>query len=274
MKIDESLTEQTIDQLLVRFGLDSQEREVYKLLVKRGWSTALQLSRNIEIKRATLYRVLERLLEKGLIEVEVDENTTHYNAATVTNFESMVMSAEEKARLMRTDLEKLRNQLSFLSMMGTDETKVRFFRGKRGLQQMEWRKCEKSNAEVLIFGSAQWHEVLGDEFAEKIRSEMVLKNIHVRELLNPTAISKKERDDMAKGIFTWTRNFLYATKHYEYRLVEEKYLKMTQDIYLVGDDTIHFHGYRESDTMGIEIISSEYTAMMRQMFELLWEKAR
>ena len=60
-----------IQEALGKFGLSENEQEVYLLLLKRGWSTALQLARAGKVKRTTLYRVLETLAQKGLVETQL-----------------------------------------------------------------------------------------------------------------------------------------------------------------------------------------------------------
>src|SRR3990167_4273666 len=100
-----------INEVLAQFGLDGKEREVYLLLLKQNWITALGLSRLTNISRPTLYRVIERLIKKGLVEVQLGDKTTHYNATDPQQFEILVHEQELKAKKMRSAFEELQGEI-------------------------------------------------------------------------------------------------------------------------------------------------------------------
>src|SRR4030042_5027558 len=96
-----------LKQTLQNFGLNQNEQEVYLLLTKDGWITALELSRKSSLKRTTLYRILESLLQKGLVETQIGDKTTQYNAADPKQFESLVIEQENKVKKLRDSLSEL-----------------------------------------------------------------------------------------------------------------------------------------------------------------------
>ncbi len=258
-----------INVALKTFGLDEKEREVYLLLLKNNWITALQLSRLTAIKRPTLYRVLEELSKKGLIETQVDDKTTHYSASDPKQFETLIFDQKKRTQDMQDVFSKLQNQLAFISLPKSKETAVHFYRGIKGLQYMELKKANAKNSDVLIIDTEQWTQFLGNEFAENIRNRIVENYVNIRELQNPIN-TKKINSDRTVG---WTKNKEYLFKYYQHREISEKIINITQDLYIFND-TIHMHGYRENDLMGIEIINHDYAQMFRQLFEFLWSQAR
>lgn len=251
------------------FGLNEKEQEVYLLLAKHGWITALELSRHSPIKRTTLYRILESLTTKGLVEVQIGDKTTHYNAADPKQFESLVIEQEKKTKDLRNTLQNLQESLKVISSVKPNETSVRFYRGTRGLKQMEWKRCEKQDVAIFIFDAGSlWLKYLGRDFAETIREEIVKKNIHIFEIAN------KERSEPIpeNGHPSWSDNTVYVLNHFRGRVVPAKQFEITQDIYILSD-AIHIHGYRENDIMGIEIMSVDFAKLMQQIFKFLWNQA-
>lgn len=247
---------------LSKFGLNSNEIELYLVLVKLEWPTALQISKRCPIKRTTLYRILESLKEKGLIEEKVGDKTTQYSAASIEHFENLVLEKERQASELRTILPEIKAHFNILNIAKPLEISTRFYRGIRGLQHLEIKTTAIENKEILIFDSNQWDKVLSREFAENIRSRVVKNNLQIREISNSTS-----PDD------SWTDNAIYLKKHYKHRLIPKEFMDITQDIHIFGN-TIQFSGYNHNDLVGIEIVSQEYAQMLRQMFEVLWRMAK
>lgn len=254
------------------FGLNEKEQEIYLLLAKHGWITALELSRRSPIKRTTLYRILESLTKKGLVEVQIGDKTTHYNAADPQQFESLIIEQEKKTKKLKQSLDDIQSQLKAISAIKPQETSIRFYKGKRGLKQMEWKMCQKENTQILLYESTQWWEALDKEFAEEIRVEQMKKNITIREIFNIENI-KIIGKIPADGTTPWTDNKEFVLNHYRHRAIPKKSLDLTQDL-LIFNDVIHLHSYRENDLFGIEIISSDYAAMLKQQFEMAWNQAK
>lgn len=259
----------SVNQLLQEFGLDEKERQVYVLLLKMDWSTALQISRLSSIKRPTLYRVLDSLLKKGLVEQQLDDKTTYYSAANPKSFESLVIEQEKKTILLQNNLNVLQNRLTVLAQNPSDATSVKFYRGVKGLQTMEWRMCEVPNSETLIFGIAQWDKVLGENFAEEIRSERMKKNIYVREILNEDTIQPITTD----GTTTWTQNKQYTKKYFHHRSISREIMDIRNEIMLLPT-SIMIYSFSDADPVGIEMVGANYANFMRQLFELSWMQAK
>jgi sugar-specific transcriptional regulator TrmB len=257
-----------LKQALKNFGLNENEQEVYLLLSKYGWITALELSRKSSLKRTTLYRILESLIHKGLAETQVGDKTTHYNAADPKQFESLVIEQESRAKKLRDSLSDIQSVLSFIPKNQHD-TSVRFYKGIRGIKQMDWKLLECTNNQMFIFDAGSlWYQFLGKEFAEEIRNEIVKKNILVYEIAN-----KEKSEPIPEDAHpTWTDNIEYVKNHFRGRVIPTKQFEITQEIYVV-ENIVHIHGYRENDIMGIEIVSPDYAKFMQQLFKLLWKQA-
>lgn len=258
----------TIGNDLRLFGLSEQEQQVYLLIASRGWSTVVQLAKHCPIKRSTLYRILESLIKKGLVATQVGEKTSFYNVASTDAFENIVFDSEKKTNQMREAIEKIKKFTTELSNIKLTETTLLYYKGLRGLKQMEWKiRSGIPNSEVQVFDSLKWANVVGADFAEKMRGVCVEKNIRYR------SISNSEDPIEPNGTTSWTANKKYTTKYYRHKLISRKILDIRQDIFITPNSIV-FWGVKTGDEVAVQITNIEYAAMMRQIFEFMWDKAK
>src|SRR3989344_4273128 len=85
-----------LEHNLEQFGFSLSESQVYLTLLECGWVTVLDLSRKITIKRPTLYRIIEELVRKGMIEVKIGDKTTYYTASNPDQLTSIIIEKEQK----------------------------------------------------------------------------------------------------------------------------------------------------------------------------------
>ncbi len=256
------------NDLLSLFNLSKNEQEVYLILNESSWLTVLELSKKTSIKRTTLYRILDSLTQKGLVEVRVDDKTTYYSAGNVANFESMIIEQEKKIESMKAGLKSLTTKLSLLKKPSLLTTSVYFYKGKRGIQSMEWKISEQANTEILIFGANRWNIAVGIEFAEKIRQEYINKNIVVKEIMNQ---DKFEILD-ANGEASWTNNKQYILEYFYHRSINKKILDIQTEI-IINSDSIFIQSYENDEIVGIELVSPAFTKSLKQLFKMVWNQA-
>ena len=258
-----------IDKDLQLFGLNEAEQLLYILLARKGWSTVLQISKHCQIKRTTLYRIIESMVDKGYLNTQIGEKTTFYNIAPpVNSFKTTIFELEEKIKKMKLSIEKINEYTQKLITSKLDETSLFYYKGISGLKQAEWMiRVSKTNIELLVFDSELWANVVGNKFAEELRQQVVEKNNRIR------SISNNEGVIMPAGTTLLTTNKEYTTNLCRHRIISEKIMKMKQDIFIMPDSLI-FWGVEKNDEMAIEIKNKDYADMMKQIFESIWDKAK
>ena len=214
-----------------------------------------------------LFRILESLIHKGLVITQVGQKTTFYNTASIDSFEGMALESENKTSQMRNSIEKIKKHLTSLSNIKLTETTLLYYKGLRGLKQMQWKIREKPNTEVVVFDSLKWGDVVGADFAENLRQINVDKNVRFR------SISNSEPSIAPDGTTSWTTNKKYTTKFYRHRLISRKILDIQQDIFITPDSIVYW-GVKTGDEVAVQITNIEYAAMMKQIFEFMWDKAK
>ncbi len=254
-----------IHTLLEQFGLSKKEQTVFSILLKHEWCTVLQLSKKCSIKRTTLYRVIDSLLKKGIIEMRVDDKTTYYKASHPSNFESLIIQRQAEVNKMKQTLHTLQQQIHLLSVPHS-QTSISFYRGVKGIMNIEWKLVDQPNKEICVFGIDQWWKIVGFEFAEKIRHQSVENNITIREILNTNKIGSSDYD------LSWTTNTTYVKNHYQGKYINQSVLPIKNELYITPS-AIYIYSLEPNDIVGIEIVNQEYAQLMKQLFEMTWQQA-
>ena len=88
-----------IDRLkssLAQLGLSPEEVQIYLKLVGSGECTALSLSRNIKMARTKVYRILDTLVQKGLVRQEIRERGKVFAVHDFSHLELILAEREEE----------------------------------------------------------------------------------------------------------------------------------------------------------------------------------
>ena len=258
-----------LEHNLELFGLSASEAQVYLTLLECGWVTVLDLSRKIAIKRPTLYRIIEELVKKGMIEVKIGDKTTYYTAASPDQLTTLITEKEQKLADIKTLSLPLINELKILKQIRPQETDVIFYRGKRGMEYALIQEFKEQNGTVFIFDTDRWWGIVKDKFSGSIRERIVDNNITLYEFHNEVVYQP-----IPKSLeVSWTKNKQYLAHHYFHRLLPKKVLDITQDI-VIFNDTTHFYGVKSKELFVIEIKDSDLAEMFKCMFKMYWNMAK
>jgi sugar-specific transcriptional regulator TrmB len=83
-------------QILIRLGLTCNQAKVYLALVRSGLSTAKTISKNSNVAREDIYRIIPTLQELGLVEKIID-TTSMYTAITMQEAFKILMKSRKQA---------------------------------------------------------------------------------------------------------------------------------------------------------------------------------
>lgn len=207
------------EAVLERLGLDKREAKVYLVLLSLGTSTVSLISRKTKIERTQVYRILDLLIDKGLVSFVTENRTRKFSASDP---EKILFQLKEKEAAFMEILPKLRK----ISSAGEkEEPSVEVYRGTRGMKAMvnEILKIKKDycvlcgdyrTPSLSIFFTHFMKEIEKQNIHEKVLirrgSDIVRsKNTEVRFLpenysfLSTTGIC----GDMV-GIVIWSKPFL------------------------------------------------------------------
>lgn len=258
MNTSDSSHDSVVTAFFENLGFTSEERKLYTALAERGPLTALELSRISQVNRTKVYRLLEKLKKQGLIEEIIDENRLLAKAVGPNQLQLLVHRQEEKTKFL-TQAFPMVSSLFADRNIGNTDTRVQFYRGKNGIQQMGWNTLE---ADELMRGYTyrRYDEIVGSEFDRKwteewVKRGLVLKDLYSdRYLASHTISGQPARQD---------------TANFQSRYISSTTLDINHqmDIY---NNVIAIYTWYEGDVVGVEIYNQKMADMQKQLFDIVW----
>ncbi len=233
-----------LHEVLKDLGFKDKEIKIYLALLKEESLTVLQIGKEARIDRTTIYDVLERLIDKGVVSSSVKNKTKYF---TALNPNELLIHFKEKY----SSLEKILPELNKLSTKSKPKIKFNLFQGKEGLKSVINELIEEKTDYKVIGMKKEYEEILSYFTKNAL---LKLNQSKVKEI----AIVGKE----AK--FKKLRNGIY-------RYLDEALLSpITTLIY--NDKVIFFIWIEPYFALSIE--NKEFRTSQEEYFNLLWKLAK
>jgi DNA-binding transcriptional regulator LsrR (DeoR family) len=245
-------------QVIKQIGLTSKHGVVYGVLLQKPGATPLVLARETKLNRSSLYRYLEDLRERGLVELLLGDKSSRYGAKP-DGLSQYLLGEEARVETLKTTIPRLTEELAKIGQNPVG-SEVKYFQGVEGLKQMLWNAVSQKN-EFVGLGYQDWNTSVGRVFADKLRAKMIENKLMSREILNVV-------DDSYK----YTAIGETYTQVYAHRPIDPKILEIRHDTYIYGDVFAYYY-HLQGEYFGVEIHNKEIARTERQMFEILWKMA-
>lgn len=243
---------------LQQFGLDDIEITLYIHLIESGPKTPLDLSRETSVNRSRIYRYLDRLKGKKLIEEVNLGRGIVLKASNPSNLELLILEKEQQVKTQRENLTNVIKELTILPVDQSKSIEIKHYHGEEGLKQILWNHLS-AKKELLVFGFENRNNIAGKSFAEKIRYEQVERKIIKIEIENAT--------DQGDYWYTTVPNW---GKYYQSRYIPVKILDIRQ-YQVIYNDTISILSWGDGIKVGVEIENSPFVNMYKQIFWKFWD---
>lgn len=254
------MNKQIIISQLTNFGLDEVEAKIYLHLLDKGPQKPLDLSRDINVNRSRIYRYIDKLIAKKLIEVSNVERGKRLKASLPQNLELLIYEKEQEIKSQKENLPEILKELTNLPQNLQKSIEIKHYHGTDGLKQMLWNHLS-AKKEILVFGFENRNDIAGKAFAEKIRYEQVKRKITKIEVENAT--------DQGDYWYTSVPNW---GKYYKSRYIPPEVLNIKQ-YQVIFNDTISILSWSDGNKVGVEIANSPFVDMYRQIFWKFWDIA-
>jgi len=139
-----------IETILTELGFSGKEIKVYLEIVKSEKITASKISKNIKLPRSSVYDLIEKLLDKGLISYTIQQKKKTFQVTDFNKFISKLKEQEKLAHLAILELNKL-------NVDSKESYKVEVLEGKEGLKAhfdyIQLLLKTKKLKDFLVFGT-------------------------------------------------------------------------------------------------------------------------
>jgi DNA-binding MarR family transcriptional regulator len=180
LKYDRRVCLNMIEAMLIKeAGLTEGEAKVYLAMLKLGSSTAGPIIESSGVANSIIYRLLNSLIEKGLVSYIIKDKTKHFQAEEPQKILEYIDERKQKLEQSRDKINEILPQLIPLSKPG-GESCVRLYQGFKGFQNAyaHYRTKLKKGEEVYTWGIypiqlARFHQYWQKD--HKIREKLGIK---------------------------------------------------------------------------------------------------
>ena len=125
------------EKFLTAAGLTENEAQVYEILLADGQSTAGKLHKKAPFKRGLIYKILDELVEKRLInKVEMPGKVTVFRVEHPQKISDLLDAEQQKIRHYKKSLEELMPRLVSNYNLAFNKPGIRFFEGLDGVKKV------------------------------------------------------------------------------------------------------------------------------------------
>lgn len=246
--------------LLLPYGLNPDEARLYLYLWENGSNSALKISRDLKLARTKVYRILDKLMNLGLVMVKLGDRGQRFEAANPQQLEMLVNQKEIETANLKKHLQELEQELMALSQIGGQQSKVLYYEGIEGLKQVTWNSL-KAKGELLTLEIRDMDAFFDHDYAENLRLKFIERKINIRTLTNAVKIPP------------WTEVGGEMIKNYwQIRNLPETQMKIKFEI-LIYNNVYVMYRYQNKEVFCVEIYNQELADMQRQIFSYMWQKA-
>ncbi|MBI5392436.1 hypothetical protein HZA96_01080 [Candidatus Woesearchaeota archaeon] len=135
-----------IDDALHKFGLNKNERIVYIQCLRSGSALASTIAKHANIARTSIYDMLERLQQKGLVSYSIENGKKYFLAADVKDLLRILDNKREA-------IESVANQLQEFQTNQLQSTRIQVYTGKEGLKTVLY-DIVRTGKTIYAYGAA------------------------------------------------------------------------------------------------------------------------
>lgn len=234
-------------------GLNEKEAKIYLSLLGSGKSTAYQIAKRTELKKPTVYVILEQLVKQGAVKKILKHRATQFAAEDPVDLFVTARSRVDQAETMLP-------QLRALAQNDSKVVQASYYEGVSGIRELYKKLAEEMEGQTVVGFFAHGKDTpkeLWDYWSE-FNKEMIRHRIKFKAI---TTIDETTKDYL---------NYKKVPKEFmELRGLPESMYSSNISIEIYKNRTqIVSHRYEQA----ILIENPDVASVLRQIFEIVWQK--
>ncbi len=236
----------------------SKEMTVLTALFASGNATIAELSTATLINRTSLYPIIKKLQQKGLVSSVRTEGKQYIQSLPKEEVKEWVKRQKKLFTLASDEAIEWVDNHTDTATLATETKYYQGIEGVKALYHDSWR--DNTDKEILALTDyAKAYETMGDFFDEDYFKKRIEKNIHVKSLLAPSPAGKK---DMSRA---------------KELLREVRFIKLFEDLGIelnIYGDKITLVSFDKTMPTGILIKNKVIARAFKEIFHYLWDSAK
>lgn len=236
--------------------------DLFLALYTHGPQTVSELSRNSGIERTRVYRLLDKLRELNLLEIEVRYKRHIYTAAPIGNLRVHIEQQQRQLKGILSELDAIEELLPPNSLTSST-TRVQFYQGNEGVKQMLWHQ-NRAKTSMLAILCKNLQLSTDEQFYERWVTRQNELGTQFRGIISDEFIASQKA---WYGDQQTTR-----LKNWQPRYISKNLLPITHN-QVIYNDVVAFFNWKDGDVFGIEIYNKQIAEMHRYFFKAYWHMA-
>lgn len=245
-----------MEEELKLLGLNDVDIKIYLILLQLGESLASEIAHKAEIPRASVYDILERLEQEGLVSYIIKDFKKYFSAAEPATIIKNLEYKKQKIKDIVPELNKIKNK----KLTSTSKTEI--YGGKKGIQTIMNLMLEEK--EIFVMGASRKSAEVMPFFLEKWHKERVKRKIQVKIIYNDLESIRKS---LKKA-----KEYLGIGKGWNYKFLHTDYLSPIMT--LVFGDKLALITWKKDNPSAILIEDKDIAETYKQYILNLWKIAR
>ena len=235
---------------LTNIGLSEHEAKVYLAGLSLGPTTVLKLARSAELKRTTVYTIIDELKKRGLMNIEVRGFKKLY---TVEDPRRLELVLEEQKERFKNELPEF---LALYNLKGEEGT-IKYYEGLEAIKSIYsgfLSELKPHDDYLVIANQEKWFN-LDPKFFMKYKEDRAKKNVRTRMLFQDSPVAREHK----KFEKNWNE---------EIKILPAG-TKFNTDLVIMPNKVIFFS--LDVPLIAIVIENKNIIQTQRELFELLWK---
>ncbi len=238
-------------------GLTEKQAKVYVAALFLGPAAVQRIAEQAEVNRATTYVILAELADMGLVSESTEGKKTVYVAEPPEAIERYLNSMEKVIEERKSELKNSLKELKEISRaeIADDAPVVRFFKGPEAILALSAYLKRKAKHNEVVYGMTNLDEL------DKMSPGYTESN----------ALKRKKKKIVGKGFYSGARELASDPESLRETIRLHDDVKADLNLY---EDRASIVTYSGDQPVGIVIEGHELVSVLRQLFELAWEKQK
>ena len=173
-------------QILNQIGLSENEGRVYLASLQLGPSKIAKISRVSEVKRTTVYPIVESLIRKGLIREKIEGLKSVFIAENPDRLENIL---EERNK----QLKEVFPQFKALYSLEGNESVIKYYDTNEGLKNVyrELLAELQTNNNYYVIGDPERYDTSNEKFFKDFIQKRIKIKLNAKVLLTPSKLANE-----------------------------------------------------------------------------------
>ncbi len=247
------MKENKLKNLLIELGLNENEAVIYLVSLSLGHSTILKISQAAEIKRTTVYSIVDSLKQKGLMNIELKGWKKLYVAQ---NPEKLYSTLEAKRELLKDSLP----EFSALYNLKGGENFIKYYEGLESVKSVYEsmiRDIKPRENYMVVTDQERWFNLDREYFSDFMQRRAKL-NTNIRLLFQNSEVAREFKK----------KEQIYNEK---IKILPQETELTTNLVIIPRRVLIH---QLTHPIIGIVIENRSVIQMHKEMFEIIWNSIK